>query len=710
MAVTSGPASSAPAPTTDAVKGLHQAFEASVYRGPPDLEEAVPTSVRFLTGTRGSADGLAASRPRTATGLAQAASASGDEDDPADVTVASWRGQLTGALDGALELTWWWSSPTASFGDEVVAVAVVADPGSAAQRVLARSEVVVQAGAVPTRNVSLVPVHAEHDGPVAVQARPARTSASPVLLVHYGSVATPSAMAYRAAAKAAPYDSGKQHNVESKTYRGPALVVSANYIGRDAAEPTVGIDKDGVAFMAAGAFDAIPDNPITNLARTEIKRSDDGGETWQTVQFTLPGDAASVPPTTLDPYVYVDEDTGRVFTPDLYLACNYLQYSDDKGESWTQSPVACGQPGLNDHQTIVTGPVPEGEPDLGIYPNYVYYCFNRIADASCGRSLDGGLTWLPAGQPAFAEAVKTDDGTQVCGSLHGHIVTDNRGRLYLPKGHCGFPWLAISEDGAQTWRRVQVSDKWSSASTHLAVDVDTDGTVYFLWWTAEDRLPLLAHSKDGGNTWSEPVLVAPPGVEEVNFPTIDAGKPGQVAISFPGTRADVGDPDVDAASRPWNYYVMTSLNADTARPLFVSTTAQPVGDPIHRGNCGPGRCAGMFDFIDVEFAPSGEIWAAATDTCTAEAECNTAAGSSAPSAEGVAIRQLSGPGLAAPVAPPAAPAQPRPPTRPAPRSSLPATGASAPVVWSALAAAAAAAIGARARRAHGGLRESPRAR
>ena len=35
-------------------------------------------------------------------------------------------------------------------------------------------------------------------------------------------------------------------------YRGEALVLQQSYIGRDAAEPTMGVDKDGVAFYAAG--------------------------------------------------------------------------------------------------------------------------------------------------------------------------------------------------------------------------------------------------------------------------------------------------------------------------------------------------------------------------------------------------------------------------------------------------------------------------
>lgn len=685
----SAPASGAvPGAPGPAVKGLHQAFRAAPYTGPEELVEEGAATTYFLGGTS-TAGRMTSTAPVAPVALTQRASRLGDEDRAGDPLVAGWRLATQGRVRGVVDLTWWWSSPTPTLNDEVVAVSAIADPGTDREQVIGRTEVTVRAGAAPERNTTRLKVDGVVTQALLLQVRPVPTSDSELLLVHYGSRTAPSQAVYRSTA--APV--GRQQNTQAR-YGGPPLEVQAHSIERDAAEPTIGVDEDGVAFMAAGAFDALGIDGA--LARTEIKRSTDGGKTWETVQFTLPADLTTIPPTTLDPYVYLDEDTGRVFTPDLYVACNYLQFSDDKGESWTQSPVACGQPGVNDHQTVVTGPPPEGEQSLGIYPNYVYYCFNRVADASCGRSLDGGLTWLPAGQPAF---LGVNANNQLCGGLHGHIVTDVRGNLYLPKGHCGFPWLAISEDGAQTWKAVQVNDEFRTAGTHLAVEVDDNGTIYYLWWTAEERVPLLARSFDGGDTWTDPLLVAPPGVMEVNFPTIDVGKPGQIAISFPGTTVDRDseDPDVDPTSRPWNYYVMTSLNADAPQPLFVSTTAQPTSDPIHRGNCGPGRCGGMFDFIDVEITRSGEIWAAATDTCTAEGDCNKPDGTRSASALGIAIRQLSGPGLtAAPVAPPAVaaprPAPPRPQVGPI---SLPATGAPSVLAWLGLLAAAAAVVGRR---------------
>jgi len=71
--------------------------------------------------------------------------------------------------------------------------------------------------------------------------------------------------------------------------------------------------------------------------------------------------------------------------------------------------------------------------------------------------------------------------------------------------------------------------------------------------------------------------IAPPGVHEVNFPTIDVGDPGKIAITFPGTTSTLGHKDL---TRTWNSYVVVSTNALAANPLFLSNTANPKNDPV----------------------------------------------------------------------------------------------------------------------------------
>ena len=132
-------------------------------------------------------------------------------------------------------------------------------------------------------------------------------------------------------------------------------------------------------------------------------------------------------------------------------------------------------------------------------------------------------------------------------------------------------------------------------------------------------------------------MIAPPGVHEVNFPTVTAGDPGRIAITFPGTTVDNrSDP-----TRPWNSYVVVSSNALDTDPVFLSNIANSPDDPVHRGEC-TGRCAGMFDFLDIQVSPAdGTAWASAVDTCTGD--CVTNPSDPADSARGIAIQALNVP-------------------------------------------------------------------
>jgi hypothetical protein len=358
--------------------------------------------------------------------------------------------------------------------------------------------------------------------------------------------------------------------------------------GFQAAKPTLGVDKTGTAFYAAATFDG-----INGSAHTTVIRSKDSGLTWQSVQPTIAD--TDTHPETLDPYVYLEPDSGRVFDIDLFgenqlvglpLGAE-LSFSTDQGARWTTSALSI--PGLNDHQTLFAGPTPVGNPALvpldPTFPKVLYFCVNQVADTACAHSLDGGLTWSPTGEPAFTgfDPAVTDPGIagvpSACGGLQGHLAADGAGRLFLPKAHCGRPWLAISDDGGIIWRRVLVSSQIKTAAGDPAVTVDPAGNVYYVWWDDKHHLAYLSISRDHGATWSAPRMITPPGVYEVNFPTITAGQTGKIALTFPGTPVN----DRTSATRPWNSYVVLSTDALSANPTFYSNIANPANDPVYRG-------------------------------------------------------------------------------------------------------------------------------
>jgi hypothetical protein len=320
-----------------------------------------------------------------------------------------------------------------------------------------------------------------------------------------------------------------------------------------------------------------------------------------------------------------------------------MSFSDDEGETWTVNPLACGRP-VNDHQTLFAGP-PSSSLTIN-YPNVVYYCWNDVASSSCSKSIDGGLTFRPTGFPAYP-GVKTDDGG-FCGGLHGHGHVGPEGNVYLPREYCGGAYLAISKDEGTTWTNVKVAKMEHVNGADPTVATDRKGNIYYLFM-GQDRLPYLVISKNEGKTWSKPMMVAPPGVNESNLPSIDVSGVGKIALVYYGTENSPfpckdGCSDDAYARTTWNGYMTISANALDANPTFYTTTVNDKKDPLKRRTCGPGRCdTSVYDFIDVQIAPDGGVWAAFVDACTLV--CSTKNGLQDSGHDGVVGHLVGGPGL-----------------------------------------------------------------
>lgn len=382
-----------------------------------------------------------------------------------------------------------------------------------------------------------------------------------------------------------------------------AAVAALFDLGTDAFEPTLGVDAEGRIFYATTT------GGVAIGFRPGVMRSDDGGATWVDVSPTLPGGMFAAPPETNDPYLYVDPATGRVFQFAMapILVCGVLSWSDDAGESWTTNPRGCGNTPPWDHQTMVAA-APRGTPTVG-YSNVLHQCVNNLVAASCSRSLDGGLTWT-TGTPASVGN---------CGGLHGHLVAAPDGTVYLPKDSCARSEVIISRDDGVTWETVRVSDVPTQGWSDPAMAVDEAGNVYYAFVDEAGAL-LLSVSIDSGATWSEPVVASPPGVT-THIPALAAMGAGRIALAYPGTEdlsEGYASPAEERDVARWNGYLAVSVDALSASPTFQTTRVNPADDPLVRGPCGPARCPGMTDFIDVVIGPDGRPYAAFVDTCTAE--------------------------------------------------------------------------------------------
>ena len=387
----------------------------------------------------------------------------------------------------------------------------------------------------------------------------------------------------------------------------------------NAGEPNIGIAKDGTIYSDVQA---------------KVVRSTNGGRSWTNI-------TPSTHVTSLDPFLYVDKATSRVYKADLAGTCQILSWSDDRGATWTDAPAACNQ---SDHESLSAAPPVAGLPTVG-YSNILYNCsqtagYNGYSFASgCARSLDGGLTWHPTGTYAFNDpspyGVAENSGDSgipgICNGDVGPIFAGPDGALYVPRGWCGQPWLAISHDGGTTWTRVQVAHNGMNTSVtggfglvapgsgqsdhEAAVMADGKGHVFFLW-VALDRLPYLAVSRDGGRTFGNPVRVSPPSVREAWGPALDLDAKGRLAIAYMGSANSPGKPWTGSyALTTFTGYVGLMVRPLDTRPVVVSGPVTTASTPLARGRCGPGRCNdGILDFIDVALGPAGDVWGAFVDT------------------------------------------------------------------------------------------------
>ena len=448
-----------------------------------------------------------------------------------------------------------------------------------------------------------------------------------------------------------------------------AQAVGAQFdLGLPSSEPTIAVGKDGALFMTASRPNPVlgqaPQPPVFAVrAGPTLMRTLDKGATFEDVGPRIPtGDSQRA--RSFDPFVMSDKDTGRVFMDDIWpLGCGMVAFSDDLGSTWTTNPLSCGNPQVNDHQSLTTGK-PRRLATVG-YPNLVYRCVNNLAYVGCAVSPNGGLTFSPQ-IPAY----RAGSG---CGALHGHIVTDNEGRLLIPVGDCSDGViLYVSEDDGLSFKRLVVHDE-PGDDHDLDIAIDEANNYHAVWPAA--GLLYYAYSQDLGETWSEPRFVSAPGVTATMFGAVAAGAPGKVAIAYVGSTVEggyegktegnpglggslFGQPDApDWENATWNGYLAIIDDAFAQGPM-QSVTVNPPEDPFARGLCGRTRCHGMTDFLDIVIDEAGRPWASFVDVCSPA--CAAEAGKDFDRAMGTMGTILQGPALrgdapALPLLPPPAP-------------------------------------------------------
>jgi hypothetical protein len=314
----------------------------------------------------------------------------------------------------------------------------------------------------------------------------------------------------------------------------------------------------------------------------------------------------------LDPILWTDPRTNRTFVSQLMGGCSLMAWTDDDGNTWTQSPIGCGEGTGIDHQTVGGGPFasPLTSTDVvGHYPDSVVYCAQAVADAQCAMSTNGGLVFGP-GIPTY-ELLD-------CDGLHGHIRVGPEGNLYLPNVSCGGgAAMIVSKDNGLTWTISHLpnstvnpfggtSDPW--------IDVAQDGTVYY-GWADGDGHARVAVSHDAGASWVNVFDAgAQVGVVNTEFAAVAAGDPNRAAFSFLGTNTP-GDTQSSTFAGDWYLYVSYTYDGGNTWTTYNATP----NDPVQRGcvwNGGGGNpCRNLLDFNGITIDKVGRVLVTYTDGC-----------------------------------------------------------------------------------------------
>ncbi|HVE63424.1 MAG TPA: sialidase family protein [Mycobacteriales bacterium] len=431
------------------------------------------------------------------------------------------------------------------------------------------------------------------------------------------------------------------HHAGGRRIRQGSAYALLHRTGTLGVEPTLGVLGDGSVFVQGVTRDP--------ALRSVVLRTRDGGRTFTDVSPKVGG--RYVHASTQDPYLYAEPRTGRVFTND-FVGCGLTSRSDDGGASWTTFPPLCSH--LTDHQNLFGGPPVTSRPTG--YPHVLYYCavtlpaLNTGTSAGCDKSVDGGTTFVPTGSLAFTPRLQYNDEGKLntyCTGLIGHGTVGPDGTVYVPKT-CSEPLLLVSRDEGLTWQTIAIptkvgvnTDRYGRPDHESAVGVDAKGIVYYTW-IGRDRLPYLVTSRDGGRTWSRPLMVGAPGVNETNIPALAVSPGGRVAISYMGSKTSPGAPfpndstcelftgdtscrstTSDYLDTTWNGYITVTDDPLRARPTFTSVSINDEADPLTIGECGPFRCQQQYDFDDVQLGPDGTPWAVFSDGCDVDLFCES---------------------------------------------------------------------------------------
>ncbi|MBL7827229.1 MAG: HYR domain-containing protein [Saprospiraceae bacterium] len=299
-----------------------------------------------------------------------------------------------------------------------------------------------------------------------------------------------------------------QQDMFFSTDGGETWTLSNLPLGNTCCDPTVDWSSNGqTAYAAALGFNA-------GSIAVWFYRSSDFGQTWTDLNNVTPGDPRRELTTgnSDKEFLHVDKHVGSPFRDNVYLTwhnANVMQFarSTDQGNTWTTTSFDADPRGIgSDITTDRNGNI------------YYFYPATTTRQILLKRSTDGGATF-PAGTI---------------------LVSNTNG---------GFDFPIPSMETRRAWIYVSADSDLSNGPF--------GGSIYACWTdtygaesaTAADNHTrvLVAHSRDGGNTWT---VVTPHPTADQNTvdrwnPWMAVGRDGTVHVIYYDTRHSVNRTGVD---------------------------------------------------------------------------------------------------------------------------------------------------------------------
>lgn len=293
---------------------------------------------------------------------------------------------------------------------------------------------------------------------------------------------------------------------------------------------------------------------------------------------------------------------------DLWLGSNSIQYSPDKGKTWTQGTPFTTLP-ASDRQWIALGDTVIDS--NGDRKTTVYVTWQQVPGGTVtwiARSRDNGLTW------DFVRPITTaaaDIGIPI------HLVADGH-RVVTAFNDGGHYTVAVSEDEGANWKLTPVSNTEDATGSLVGLTMNPDDSDELAISYVTSRSPtnkvVVRISRDAGDTWSNAIRMDPSedaGFGGVDwFPWID-WKGEKLAVawyqssgSWPGR-----DPNTAPVTNKWHVYYSESIDdGETFSLPQQVTTAQAKNGGICTNGLGCNADRELGDFMQVAIDTHGNSW------------------------------------------------------------------------------------------------------